>query len=186
MDWMGSMNQTRFWVGCLEQTPIGPLTVLASQNGLARVDFGTIQDIRGGWLAQRGRAEVHNGPAPSFLQEGLTQIDEYLRGERREFDLPLDLSAGSEFDRRIWKLLLSIPFGAVQTYQQVGEAAGYPQAPRAIGGANGRNPLPPIVPCHRLVGRDRRLHGYSHVVGVKVKVWLLELEGHQIVNQKLV
>jgi len=103
------------------------------------------------------------------------QLQEYFDGNRREFSLVTDFLTGSAFDRRVWSEISKIPFGGTLTYGEVAEALGLPGAARAVGGAAGRNPVPIIVPCHRLVGRDRTLTGYG--MGLWRKRWLLRHEG---------
>jgi methylated-DNA-[protein]-cysteine S-methyltransferase len=101
---------------------------------------------------------------------------EYLTGQRREFELPVSLS-GTAFQEAIWSALQLIPFGVSVTYAELGEAAGVGKAPRAVGGAVGRNPIPIIVPCHRILGASGTVTGYSAGEGIVTKEKLLKLEG---------
>jgi methylated-DNA-[protein]-cysteine S-methyltransferase len=98
-----------------------------------------------------------------------------MNGERREFDLPLGLY-GTAFQVRVWRQVLAVPYGQAATYQEIADAIGNPKAVRAVGGANGRNPLPLIVPCHRIIGRNGQLVGYGG--GLWRKEWLLRHEGY--------
>jgi methylated-DNA-[protein]-cysteine S-methyltransferase len=102
------------------------------------------------------------------------QLAEYFAGERREFDLAL-APAGTPFERAVWGELAKIPFGETRTYGEIAAALGRPGAARAVGRANGANPLPIVVPCHRVIGADGSLTGFGG--GLEVKAWLLELEG---------
>jgi methylated-DNA-[protein]-cysteine S-methyltransferase len=103
------------------------------------------------------------------------QLDEYFAGERRDFDLPL-APEGTPFQQRVWSALGEIPYGETRTYGEIAEQIGRPRAARAVGLANGRNPISIIVPCHRVIGSDRSLTGYG--AGVERKRQLLELEAH--------
>jgi methylated-DNA-[protein]-cysteine S-methyltransferase len=102
------------------------------------------------------------------------QVAAYFEGELREFDLPLDL-AGSEFQRSVWQAIAAVPYGQTLTYGQIAAAVGRPSAYRAVGNACGANPVVIVVPCHRIVGTDRGLHGFGG--GLDVKTWLLRHEG---------
>lgn len=117
-------------------------------------------------------AELDPGAAP--LPEVRRQLDEYLSGKRRAFDLPLDL-AGTEFQRLCWEALQRIPFGETRTYGEMARSIGRPAAVRAVGRANHDNPIGVIVPCHRVIGADGTLTGYAG--GLDMKRTLLELEG---------
>lgn len=105
------------------------------------------------------------------------QLAEYFAGKRRDFDLPL-APRGTEFQQRVWRALRAIPFGAVRTYGDIAQAIGQPLAVRAVGQANGRNPLPIVVPCHRVIAGDGTIGGYSG--GLHVKHKLLALEGIEL------
>lgn len=107
------------------------------------------------------------------LEKTRKQLDEYLNGNRKEFDIPL-LMVGTDFQRRVWKALMRVPYGATSTYGQIAEAIGSPRAVRAVGNANKANPVSIIVPCHRVIGSDGELVGYGG--GLSLKKWLLRLE----------
>ena len=119
-------------------------------------------------------------PEPGWVEderafEGLRrQLDEYFDGRRREFDVPL-APAGTPFQQEVWAALLDIPYGATASYGEVAEAVGRPSAMRAVGGANGANPVPILIPCHRVIAADGTLGGFGG--GLERKVLLLELEG---------
>ena len=106
-------------------------------------------------------------------------IERYLRGQRTDFPFPLDLSQFSDFQRGVWKITKSIPYGELRTYRQVSEEMGNPQASRAVGTALARNPAPIVVPCHRVVRSDGKLGGYSGAGGIDTKAKLLKMEGHE-------
>ena len=109
----------------------------------------------------------------TLIKEAYLQLTEYLKGERKTFDLPLN-PQGTDFQKRVWKALCDIPYGEVRSYKQIAESIGNPKAVRAVGMANNRNPLLIIVPCHRVIGADGKLVGYA--AGLDKKAFLLGLE----------
>lgn len=111
----------------------------------------------------------------TIVRQGMRQIDEYISGQRQTFDLPLGLR-GTDFQLQVWRQVLAVPYGQSATYQDIADAIGNPLAVRAVGAANGKNPLPLIVPCHRIIGRDGHLVGYGG--GLWRKKWLLRHEGY--------
>lgn len=131
-------------------TPIGDLTVVASAHGIRAVRWG----------CESGDATRAETAAIEHLERAVSQLSEYFRGERRDFDLALDLE-GTEFQRLVWSELARIPFGATNTYGAIAEEVGRPAAARAVGAATGRNPAPVIVPCHRVVGASGSLTGFA-------------------------
>lgn len=142
--------------------PLGRLTIVANDEGLTQILFGP-HNVEG---AVRRPSALTNTAA--------TQLQEYFAGKRREFDLPL-APQGTEFQLKVWKSLSDIPYGETRTYAQIAQAVGNPKGFRAVGLANNKNPLPIVVPCHRVIGTGGRLVGYA--AGIKVKRYLLELEG---------
>jgi methylated-DNA-[protein]-cysteine S-methyltransferase len=110
------------------------------------------------------------------LDRATSQLEEYFAGQRRDFDVAVALT-GTEFQRGVWSHLRQIAFGSVESYGEIGRALGRATAGRAVGGAVGANPVPLIVPCHRVLGSNRTVTGYSAGNGVATKVWLLEHEG---------
>ena len=142
-------------------TPIGPLALVASDTALRSVLF----DARG--VPREGRSRV--------LSNAARQLDGYFAGELVEFDLPLELH-GSDFHRRCWLALGSIPYGQTVSYGEQARRLGLgSESARAVGAANGRNPLPIVLPCHRVIGADGSLTGFGG--GLHVKRFLLEHEG---------
>ena len=109
----------------------------------------------------------------TLIKEAHQQLSEYLKGERKSFDLPLRMK-GTDFQQRVWNALLDIPYGETRSYKQIAEAIGKPKAVRAVGMANNRNPLLIVVPCHRVIGADGKLVGYG--AGIEKKEFLLRLE----------
>ena len=152
-------------------TPIGTLMLAATPDGLSGAWFTEHQrdtpDPRDWPLAQ-------NDP---FIDEATVQITEYFNGLRRDFELLLDLSAGTLFQQAVWRALLGVKAGTAITYSELAVRTGRPDAVRATGSAVGRNPLSIIVPCHRILGQGQSLNGYGG--GLPRKVALLALEGWQ-------
>jgi methylated-DNA-[protein]-cysteine S-methyltransferase len=112
----------------------------------------------------------------TVLAVAAKQLAEYFAGKRKEFDVPVSLG-GTPFQRSVWGVLEGIPFGEVRSYGDVGMSTGRATAGRAVGGAVGANPVPIIVPCHRVLASDGRITGYSGGNGISTKVWLLDHEG---------
>lgn len=108
-----------------------------------------------------------------ILKQAAAQLKEYLAGDRKEFTVPVS-PAGTEFQRKVWKSLCDIPYGETRSYKEIAESAGSPKGYRAVGMANNRNPIPVIIPCHRVIGADGSLVGYGG--GLDIKVLLLNLE----------
>ena len=139
-------------------SPIGYLTVTEQDDAITSIVFGGTADTI---------------PATALLREAKQQLDEYFSGVRRAFDLPL-APRGTAFQRRVWTALESIPYGETRTYAQIASAVGSPKACRAVGMANHCNPLPIVVPCHRVIGSGGQLTGYAG--GLNTKRFLLALE----------
>lgn len=110
----------------------------------------------------------------SLLKSEIDILKGYFEGERVNFDFPLDLSEGTAFQQKVWRKLREIPYGERRSYKWVAEQIGHPLAARAVGLANNKNPFPPVVPCHRVVGSDGSLTGYAF--GIHIKKYLLEME----------
>ena len=158
------MNRTH----CVMDSPIGPLTLVATDGVLAGVYM--VEHRHRPALETFGpRVAVEDAPFDAVR----AQLDEYFAGERTEFDLPLAL-AGTEFQRTVWAALRRIPYGETMSYGQLAEEIGKPSASRAVGLANGRNPISIIVPCHRVVGSTGDLTGYGG--GIDRKRALLSFE----------
>lgn len=146
-------------------SPEGPLTLLARDGVLAGLYIGAEQ-------YRPARAAFGDRDERPFVA-ATRQLDEYFAGDRVEFDLPLAFR-GTPFQETVWRALLQIPYGETTTYRELAESLGRPTASRAVGLANGRNPISIVVPCHRVLGSDGTLTGYA--AGVECKRRLLELE----------
>ena len=155
--------------GVMEKTPVGPLAVWVTRNGVRRV----------GYVQQDMIDEGHWDPAgDATLALAFQQLGRYLEGRRKNFDLPLDFSGATTFQRQIFERLMRIPFGRIVSYGDIADELGDPGAARAVGQAVGENPVPIIVPCHRVVRSDGKLGGYSG--GLSRKVTLLGIEGVEV------
>jgi methylated-DNA-[protein]-cysteine S-methyltransferase len=110
----------------------------------------------------------------------LAQLDDYLQGKRHAFDLAIDWSPLTPFQRDVLQLVYTIPYGQTRTYGEIASELGKPGAARAAGQANATNPMPLVIPCHRVLGSDGHLHGYGGAGGVETKAWLLRLEGSRL------
>lgn len=147
-------------------SPVGPLMLAADDAGLRYVEF---RENR----YPADHADWHGGDTP-VLQAAEAQLGEYFAGTRTRFDLPL-APRGSEFQVAVWRELARIPFGTTISYAQLAQRLGNANAMRAVGAANGRNPLPIVLACHRVIGADGALVGFGG--GLPVKEFLLRLEG---------
>ena len=144
-------------------TPIGMLEICASEQGVTHVKFDA--------------TATDPVQVSAITQDCRQQLEEYFAGQRRHFDLPL-APKGTDFQQSIWHQLSQIPFGETSSYGDIARAVNNPKAVRAVGAANGRNPLPIVVPCHRVIGSNGTLTGFAG--GLNVKAWLLNHEGVEL------
>lgn len=161
------------------ESPIGPLFLAGSDRGLVALEFDARkpgqQSIRPNPRHLREeKSSFEFEDSPHALNLYVVELQEYFSGTRRNFSFPLDLR-GSEFQLHCWRALLAIPYGETRTYANIARAVGKPNAFRAVGMANNRNPIAIVVPCHRVIASDGSLCGYGG--GLDVKRKLLELEG---------
>jgi O-6-methylguanine DNA methyltransferase len=172
------MNDTNPVYGKMQDTPLGSIWIAASVRGLIAVSL---------WPEEKQfTAEVSRlaGSAPRYapddsavIQETIKQLEEYFRGERPEFDLPVDWEVMPSFQQEVLRLVSAVPYGRTTSYGDIARQYGKPSAMRAVGRANATNPIPIIIPCHRVLGSDGKLHGYGAPGGLETKAWLLRLEG---------
>ncbi len=153
-------------------TPLGELVLTASEVGLTAVHFPTSRRVPP-LLKERGSGGEDHA-ARDILARACEQLAEYLARTRTTFDLPL-AATGSPFERQVWDALCAIPYGSTLSYGELARRLGDPRASRAVGAANGKNPIPIIVPCHRVIGANGELTGFGG--GIDRKRWLLEHEG---------
>lgn len=171
---MPSYARPPVWHHCRTDTPLGPMTLARSEQGLCGAWF---DDQRDAPPADRFVPALAKADDP-LLNAAAEQLQAYFEGRLQRFELPLDLGAGTGFQQAVWQALLGIGHGQLGQYGALAQHIGKPAAVRAVGGAIGRNPLSIIVPCHRVLGHDGRLTGYSG--GLWRKQALLRLEGHTL------
>jgi methylated-DNA-[protein]-cysteine S-methyltransferase len=162
-----SRGMTKHYVSKAMASPVGTLTLVASDDGLAAVLW---ENDRPGRVPLSIRGEELSHPV---LLEAERQLREYFGGTRTQFTLPLDV-VGTPFQRQVWEALRSIPYGETRSYAEIADQIGSPRAVRAVGAANGRNPLSIVAPCHRVIGSSGQLTGFAG--GLEVKAQLLAFE----------
>ncbi|MFE7270706.1 methylated-DNA--[protein]-cysteine S-methyltransferase [Streptomyces sp. NPDC057623] len=177
MDSHGQYEQQVVWA--VIGTDIGPLMLAATRDGLVSVVFHVTETVRATMLdrlASRLGTEPVEAPDSPLLAEAIRQMEEYFAGTRHDFELPLDWSLISGFNRQVLRELASgVPYGSVVGYGDLAGRVGQPGAAQAVGTAMGANPLPVVVPCHRVVERDGGIGGFGG--GLETKRKLLALEG---------
>ncbi|GAA1003485.1 cysteine methyltransferase [Streptomyces sp. F-3] len=176
---MDSHERSEQAVWAVVGTGIGPLLLAATRKGLVNVVFhatGAVRDRALARLASRLGGEPAEEPGSPLLAEPIRQVRAYFAGERRDFALPLDWSLSSGFNRQVLRALATtVPYGTVVGYGELAERVGQPGAAQAVGAAMGSNPLPVVVPCHRVVESDGGIGGFGG--GLETKRRLLALEG---------
>lgn len=160
----------------LVETPVGRLKLVGSREGLAAILW---ENDRPGRVRLDIVAEDENHP---ILVETERQLRQYFAGERRMFELELDF-AGTAFQKSVWQMLVTIPFGETRSYGEIAHALGNPKAVRAVGAANGKNPISIVAPCHRVVGSTGDLTGFAG--GLETKAYLLRLEASKAMAVEL-
>lgn len=160
--------------GGLYDTPVGNLLLVVSDAGLVAVEWAHSKAALDRYLRRLGRpVQAYQAKVAPYARE----LREYLVGKRREFTFPIDWDLLRPFQRSALQLVFSIPYGETCTYAEIAAALGRPRASRAVGRANATNPMPLVVPCHRVIGTDGKLHGYGGGSGLPTKAWLLQMEG---------
>ena len=157
-------------------SPLGPLLIAASERGLRALYMHEQRHVADQPHPQWRPATAASAVQSAILEGATRQLDEYFAGRRTDFDLPVDLD-GSDFQRVVWRGLCTIPYGETVSYGELARRIGNPKAMRAVGLANGRNPVSIVVPCHRVIGADGSMTGYGG--GIERKVFLLALEAKQ-------
>jgi methylated-DNA-[protein]-cysteine S-methyltransferase len=155
----------------VHDSPLGPLVLAATDDGLVTISYREADNVLDELAKKVSPRVLAHAPR---LDDARRQLDAYFEGSLREFDLSLDWRLATPFQRAVLAEVRRVPFGSVASYQTVARAIGRPTASRAAGGANARNPIPIVVPCHRVVGSDGSLTGYAG--GVDRKAYLLDLE----------
>ena len=158
-------------------SPIGRIFLEGSDLGVSRISFWTedTEDSAGmDAMNNVGMDAIHPDIIPDCLRDCALQLNEYFAGTRKEFDLKLDFGDAPAFYKEVWKMVKLIPYGRTRTYAEIAEIIDHQFAYRAVGHANGMNPLPIVIPCHRVIGKDGSLTGYAY--GLEMKRWLLSHE----------
>ncbi len=163
------------WIGVLTDTPLGEIWAACSSEGLVAVN---LWGDRARFETQVKRLTGKDAEfAPKKITAVLNQLHAYFQKERTTFDLPLDWTVMTPFQETAMRAVCEVGYGRTVTYKEIAECIGKPKAVRAVGRANATNPMPIIVPCHRILGSDGKLHGYSAPGGLETKAWLLKHEG---------
>jgi methylated-DNA-[protein]-cysteine S-methyltransferase len=174
------VNGDCIYIASIATPQLGEVWVAMSGRGLTTVEFSVSRKVFETSVRRQLRREDESvvGKRDAMLEAATCQIAEYLDGKRRAFDFPIDWSIlSSDFQRIALRAVMAIPYGQTRTYGQIAAQIGYPKASRAMGRANATNPMPLVIPCHRVIGSDGELHGYGGAGGLKTKRWLLDLEG---------
>jgi methylated-DNA-[protein]-cysteine S-methyltransferase len=169
-----TLPPSRLYLGELTDSPLGNFRLIASDLGLVALEWADRQPRLDAYLRKIKRVPGSNQRriAP-FAKE----LKEYLAGKRTAFTIPIDWTFFTPFQREALQAVFRIPYGETRTYLDIAREIDRPRAYRAVGAANAMNPMPIIVPCHRLLGVDGKLHGYGGKGGLRTKEWLLKMEG---------
>jgi O-6-methylguanine DNA methyltransferase len=162
------------WFGGREINPVGLVWTAVSTGGLVAVELGSDQNAIIRTIQRLGFDQISLDSERTA--DALEQIAEYLAGQRKSFDLLIDWSVLKPFQAQALHATFEIPYGEVRTYGELARTLGKPRATRAVGRAEATNPMPLVIPCHRLIGADGKLHGYGTGNGLETKAWLLMLE----------
>ncbi len=169
------MAEQTIWMGEREHERFGAVWTAVSAAGVVAVSLWPEREKFAVEVAKlTGRQPVYAAAAVAGV---LDELDAYFQGQRRDFAAPIDWSVMTPFQQTALRAVYAIPYGRTLTYADVAQQIGQPKAVRAVGRANATNPMPIIIPCHRVLGSDGRLHGYGGPGGLDTKAWLLRLEG---------
>jgi O-6-methylguanine DNA methyltransferase len=168
-------QKVSLYIGELKGTPIGDLWLAVSDNGLAAIECGKSQAEFEAYLVKRFKRPVEYEPRK--VEQAASEVRDYLDGKRQRFTLVIDWTLLRPFQQSVLHTTYEIPYGETRTYKEIAEHIGKPNAARAVGRAEATNPMPLVLPCHRVLGTDGKLHGYGMAEGLKTKAWLLKLEG---------
>ena len=168
------MMDSYIYIGELNGTRLGDLRLAASDFGLVAVEWADSQVDFDSYL-QKLKRPIQ--PDAKKIAPYVRELREYLNGKRTAFTIPIDWSLFRPFQREALQVVYRIPYGETCTYRDIAMEIGRPNASRAVGRANATNPMPLVIPCHRVIGRDGKLHGYGGGEGLKTKEWLLKMEG---------
>jgi methylated-DNA-[protein]-cysteine S-methyltransferase len=172
-------NAKTIWIAAAAPTPIGPVWLALSERGLVAVSLWDDEAKFRVRVAEFTGGEVVKDEEK--VADAAAQIIAYLNHERQAFDLPIDWSVLSPSQAEILHRVYAIPYGEKRSYGDIARELGKPGAARAVGRANATNPMPLVIPCHRVLGSDGKLHGFSAPGGLETKAWLLRLEGSWLI-----
>lgn len=167
-------SSLKIYLGELNDTPLGDLRIAASDLGLLAVEWADSQPRLNKYLLRFKRpVETNQKKVQAYAKE----LSDYLKGRHRNFSIPIDWFSLRPFQLKTLKVVFEIPYGETRTYAEVAAQIEHPNAYRAVGRANATNPMPLVIPCHRVIGKDGKLHGYGGGDGLPTKEWLLKMEG---------
>jgi methylated-DNA-[protein]-cysteine S-methyltransferase len=164
----------KIYLGELNKTALGDLRIAVSALGLVAVEWADSQPEFFSYLL-RLKSSVESDQ--KMVHPYAKELAEYLKGKRRDFTFAIDWATLKPFQLKTLKAVYAIPYGETQTYADIAMQIGHPNAYRAVGRANATNPMPLVIPCHRVIGKDGKLHGYGGGDGLPTKEWLLKMEG---------
>jgi methylated-DNA-[protein]-cysteine S-methyltransferase len=168
----------KLYIGQTGKTILGKFWLAVSDLGLVSVEWGQTRAEFDAYLSRRFKRTVEY--APEYVDQAASQLTEYLSGQRQVFTLVVDWTVLRSFQQSVLQATCRIPYGETRTYKEIAASHGNPRAARAVGRAEATNPMPLVIPCHRVIGMDGKLHGYGMAEGIKTKAWLLKLEGVMI------
>jgi len=168
-------KKSGLYIGETSETPLGKLWLAVSDLGLVAIECGLTQSEFEAYLVKRFKRPVE--VAPEQVRTAAGQLIKYLSGQQQAFSLEIDWTVLRPFQQAVLRATSEIPYGETRTYKEIAERIGRPHAARAVGRAEATNPMPLVLPCHRVIGVDGKLHGYGLGDGIKTKAWLLKMEG---------
>ena len=169
-----TFSPLKIFLGELNGTPLGDLRIAVSALGLLAVEWADSQPRLNKYLRRfTCPVEVNQSQIKPYARE----LSEYLKAKRHHFTFQIDWPALRPFQQKTLKVVFEIPYGETRTYAEVAAQIEHPNAYRAVGRANATNPMPLVIPCHRVIGKDGKLHGYGGGDGIPTKEWLLKMEG---------
>jgi O-6-methylguanine DNA methyltransferase len=168
-------GKSGLYIGETGRTPIGKLWLAVSDLGLVAIESGLTQAEFEAYLVKRFKRTIE--VAPERIRAAAGQLNKYLSGQQRAFTLDIDWTVLRPFQESVLRATYAIPYGETRTYKDIAERIGRPHAARAVGRAEATNPMPLVLPCHRVIGADGKLLGYGLGEGVRTKEWLLQMEG---------
>lgn len=171
----------RITFGEITNENLGPISFAAGDGGLQRVNYGSLREFK---AQERWGDSNPSLKGLEVIGTLLAEMNEFLFGIRKDFSILIDWESIPQFQRDVLQITASIPYGGWKTYGEIADQLGKPGASRAVGRALGSNPMPIVIPCHRVMGADKKLHGYLN--GLETKAFLLQLEGHQVEADRLV